>query len=260
MTKAILFPFILACMLTSCASFSSMTIDNNIKKISIGMTPEQVVSFLGKGYEVVSASEEATTFAYQSYNGVYNLIFVNGRLKEWYKEWLPNSSSYQPGGLYYPGTSYQPGGTYPGHDIEYFPEFIDNKGRRTTISKDVFGNTVIQDDRGNKVTIKKDIFGNLQIEDNNGNRTSYEKDIFGNLIYNHNGRKISIEKDIFDNLQYKDSRGKNASLKKDIFDVYTYTDSNGNKISFDKETWRQTSRRFDSDQAFFVYLIRRYLY
>lgn len=54
--------------------------------------------------------------------------------------------------------------------------------RKRTVTKDIFGNTIIEDDKGNKKTIKKDIFGNLIIEDRNGNKKVIKKDIFDNII------------------------------------------------------------------------------
>ena len=58
----------------------------------------------------------------------------------------------------------------------------DGKGHNTTIRKDIFGNTVIEDNGGNKKTIGKDIFGNTVIEDSNGNKTTIKKDIFGDIV------------------------------------------------------------------------------
>ena len=51
-----------------------------------------------------------------------------------------------------------------------------------SISKDIFGDTVIENNCGNRKTIKKDIFGDTVIEDNRGNRKSIKKDIFGNTV------------------------------------------------------------------------------
>lgn len=54
--------------------------------------------------------------------------------------------------------------------------------RKQTVTKDIFGNTVIEDSRGNKKTIKKDIFGDTVIEDGRGNKKVIKKDIFDNII------------------------------------------------------------------------------
>lgn len=77
--------------------------------------------------------------------------------------------------------------------------------RKQTVTKDIFGNTIIEDDKGNKKTIKKDIFGNTIIEDSKGNKKTIKKDIFGDtVIEDGRGNKKVIKKDIFDNIIIED--------------------------------------------------------
>lgn len=57
----------LICTLASCASVlppdykgltnSMMNADNNIKKISLGMTKEQVITIMGEHYEIIGSKE-----------------------------------------------------------------------------------------------------------------------------------------------------------------------------------------------------------
>lgn len=42
----------------------------------------------------------------------------------------------------------------------------DKYGDKTTIEKDIFGNTIIKDSKGNKTTVEKDMFGNIIIKSN----------------------------------------------------------------------------------------------
>ncbi len=246
----------------SCSTYSYQSmanIDNNIKKINIGMTQEDVISILGNFYEIIDSKKESVILGYKSYdNGIYKLTFQNGELTEWHKEWFTReTSSYQPNAT---SSTSQPINATVTQDIFDNLQYTDSEGKTVTIKKDIFENTQIEDNRGNKISIKKDIFGDTQIEDNKGNRSSMRKDIFGNLSYINNGEEISIKRDIFGDLSFSGG-GKNAKLKKDIFDTRTYSDSKGNKIEFNKEVWENFMKSNDNnDQIFFISLIKKYLY
>lgn len=90
----------LICTLASCASVlppdykgltnSMMNADNNIKKISLGMTKEQVIAIMGEHYEIIGSKEGELLLGYKAYDyGIYKLLFINNKLKEWTKDWLP---------------------------------------------------------------------------------------------------------------------------------------------------------------------------
>lgn len=90
----------LICTLASCASVlppdykgltnSMMNADNNIKKINLGMTKEQVITIMGEHYEIIGSKEGELLLGYKAYDyGIYKLLFINNKLKEWTKDWLP---------------------------------------------------------------------------------------------------------------------------------------------------------------------------
>lgn len=81
---------IFICVTTSCSSYKGITsTDNNIKKVSVGMKKKKVISIMGDNYEVLAAREGVMTLGYKSpHNGIYKLVFVRDKLKEWNKEWL----------------------------------------------------------------------------------------------------------------------------------------------------------------------------
>ncbi|MFV0539307.1 MAG: hypothetical protein ACK5M3_18350 [Dysgonomonas sp.] len=90
----------LICTLASCTSVlppnynaitdSMMNADNNIKKISLGMTKEQVIAIMGEYYEIIGSKEGELLLGYKAYDyGIYKLRFINNKLTEWTKDWLP---------------------------------------------------------------------------------------------------------------------------------------------------------------------------
>lgn len=100
MIKKLLIALTLICTLASCAPIlppnykgiatSMMNADNNIKKIGLGMTKEQVIAIMGENYEVIGSKESEILLGYKSYDyGIYKLRFINNKLTEWTKDWLP---------------------------------------------------------------------------------------------------------------------------------------------------------------------------
>lgn len=81
---------ILICMITSCSSYRGMMgADSNIKKVNLGMTQQEVIAIMGDTYEIISTKEGTSTLGYKSSdNGIYKLLFIDGKLKEWNKEWF----------------------------------------------------------------------------------------------------------------------------------------------------------------------------
>ncbi|HMM04434.1 MULTISPECIES: hypothetical protein [unclassified Dysgonomonas] len=117
----------------------------------------------------------------------------------------------------------------------------DEDGNKTTIKKDIFGNTVIEDNKGNKKTIKKDIFGNTVIEDNKGNKKTIKEDIHGNTVIEDNkGNKTTIREDIFGDKVIEDNKGYRKTIKKDIFDNTIIEDNKGNRTKIGKDIFDNT--------------------
>ncbi len=101
--KNIIYLLLLFCIMTSCSTYHSMIrADANMKNINLGMTKEQVISVMGKSYEIISSRDSMLTLGYKSGDyGIYRLLFIDGKLKEWDKEWLTDryvkESSYKYG-------------------------------------------------------------------------------------------------------------------------------------------------------------------
>lgn len=105
MIKRIIILSALVFMLASCGTLmpakymsvskSMMNTDENMKKVELGMTQEQVISAMGKRYEIIGARENMVILGYKSYdNGIYKLFFVDEKLIEWNKEWIPQRWDY----------------------------------------------------------------------------------------------------------------------------------------------------------------------
>ena len=74
----------------SCSSYKGIAyIDENMKKVRLGMTQKKVISILGDNHEVVAYKGEACTLGYKSSDsGIYKLVFMDDKLQKWNKEWL----------------------------------------------------------------------------------------------------------------------------------------------------------------------------
>ncbi|MDH6307654.1 putative nucleic acid binding AN1-type Zn finger protein [Dysgonomonas sp. PFB1-18] len=86
MKKIIL--LILICIATSCASHKDIaSTDNNMKKVTTGMSKKKVISIMGDNYEVISSQNNTYTLGYKTAdNGVYKLVFTDDKLVKWNKE------------------------------------------------------------------------------------------------------------------------------------------------------------------------------
>jgi len=75
-------------------SYNNRIYDTNkhIKEINLGMSKQDVITIMGENYEVLYAKNGTVVLGYRSYDyyvhGVYKLVFVDGKLTEWEKEWL----------------------------------------------------------------------------------------------------------------------------------------------------------------------------
>ncbi len=100
MIRKTVFLLLLAGLVTACGSMvpsnyagissSMMRTDEQMKKVSLGMTKEQVIEVMGIYYEALEAREGEFVMGYKVYDyGIYKLYFTNGKLTKWRKEWLP---------------------------------------------------------------------------------------------------------------------------------------------------------------------------
>lgn len=86
---------VVAILLTSCASINNqLSAGSNMTKVQLSMTKDEVVKIMGRTYEVVGSRQtnegsEETIGYLDAYNDIYMLTFLNGRLVEYHKEWLP---------------------------------------------------------------------------------------------------------------------------------------------------------------------------
>lgn len=84
---------ILTYVAASCSATKGIVnIDDNMKKISVGMTKKKVISVLGQDYGVISSKDKTTTLGYKtSDGGLYRLVFIDDKLKEWRKDHFRNN-------------------------------------------------------------------------------------------------------------------------------------------------------------------------
>ncbi|NDV65889.1 hypothetical protein [Bacteroides sp. 224] len=92
MIKNLFLGVLLLIILTSCASYGNMfTANTRIKDVEIDMNKNEVIAIMGKTYEVIGVTEHVEVWGYKTIDeAIYKLYFVDGRLKEWNKEWIIN--------------------------------------------------------------------------------------------------------------------------------------------------------------------------
>lgn len=164
-------------LLTSCASIqTAMYADQNMKKVNVGMTREQVVSIMGKGYQPLGARGNEVTLGYQNAEGgTYVLLFVDNRLYEWTKE-PPQYATSQV--VVNPGNNNnQP---------------VDPARVNISIKKDIFGHLVFNGENGKSATLKTDVFDSHIYTDSNGNKIEYGKDIWPSVIKQYRGDEQAL--------------------------------------------------------------------
>lgn len=91
MIKKLLLLFIPICIFTSCYTArmkNELKADNNMQKVRIGMTKEEVVSIMGNTYKMMEAKQ--TTDGYKEVigyvdlqEGIYRIRLSNGKVAEW---------------------------------------------------------------------------------------------------------------------------------------------------------------------------------
>lgn len=94
-----IYAIILAITLTACGYVKDVwNMDSNVRKIELGMSKKQVISIMGKYYEIVGARKteygnvETIRYSYSNANNIrtsYLLSFEDGKLVEWFQEKLP---------------------------------------------------------------------------------------------------------------------------------------------------------------------------
>lgn len=116
-----------------------------------------------------------------------------------------------------------------------------NSGYNATFKIDIFDKTIIQDNKGYKYENSKDIFGNTNVQEQvNGSKSQFTRNMRGGLEYTRDGKK--------------------ATLEKDIFDEWIYKDSFGNEIQYNATIWKRVMQQFKNDEAFFWELIDLFFY
>lgn len=88
----------LICLLALSACGTSK-LESGVKELGLGMTKHEVISTLGKNYEVIGAAVtpdgNIETWKYSSWNAMTNetkkfiINFADGRLVEWHREYTP---------------------------------------------------------------------------------------------------------------------------------------------------------------------------
>lgn len=101
--KKIVFISLIACLLAACSTHNQIAKSkDNVKQIELGMTKKEVITIMGKKYEVFGASQTLegavvevlqyegadSKLAYASYGAdrYYLFTFEDGRLVEWHTE------------------------------------------------------------------------------------------------------------------------------------------------------------------------------
>lgn len=83
---------IVALVLTGCSAMQEvMNLDKNARKLEQGMTKKEVVHLLGNSYKVVEGRSTYRGFVEvigytNAEEGVYNLVFLDGKLDSWVYE------------------------------------------------------------------------------------------------------------------------------------------------------------------------------
>lgn len=130
--------------------------------------------------------------------------------------------------------------------------------------KSMFFQDLVQDYMqisGYEAAYKVDILDTMTMTDNQGKKQTAKEDIFGLMqIKSESPNKIAnIQTDFSGDLVYKASNNQSASLKKDSWGNRTYTDSNKTKIEMPEAVWQRLSKRYQSENHAFIFLIEQFL-
>ena len=92
----LLFCFSLILLLSSCTSSSTIMTSEKMNNLELGMTKDQVVSILGKGYTIAEKRvDNGVNLEVLSYRNLYKddefymFVFTNDKLERWYRDLLP---------------------------------------------------------------------------------------------------------------------------------------------------------------------------
>lgn len=88
--KTLCFIMLILC-LSACSSFvSTWNFSSNVKRVCQGMTKEQVISIMGKSYNVEEAVNRPNGYveaiSYNTDEAYYLFKFTDDRLEEWHRE------------------------------------------------------------------------------------------------------------------------------------------------------------------------------
>lgn len=94
--KTILTVILSLLIFTSCATMiSSLNADKRMKDVRIGMTQDEVIQIMGNSYQVIGSKQNEVILGYEIISeSIYRLVFIDGVLTEWTKEWLPKQDSH----------------------------------------------------------------------------------------------------------------------------------------------------------------------
>ena len=142
--------------------------------------------------------------------------------------------------------------------LEQYPGILVNTNKQRTLFMDL-----IRENRrseGYQAKYSIDIFDKLIIEDNKGYKLEQGTDIFGSIQRNEqiNGVNTKLGKTLNGTLEFTAGKDK-ASLQKDIFNRRIYSDSFGNKVEFQAETWQRLVQRYATEEDAFLSLVDQFL-
>lgn len=138
--------------------------------------------------------------------------------------------------------------------LQTYPQVLRNAEAKTNMFRQLIHDN--RHDANYHVTYSVDIFGKVKIEDNRGNKSASETDIFGNDQYHEtiNGKDLSVNKELDGRIIYK-SGGRRAEIRKDILDRWIYSDSRGNELRINKQSWAILQQRYGSETNAFLFLV-----
>lgn len=96
--KKLLFYFIISLSIISCgAKYYGQMNSDNMNKLKLGMTIQQVTDILGDTYKIskneMVGTNEIKVLSYRNADEFYNFTFENGLLKKWDRELVPQIQS-----------------------------------------------------------------------------------------------------------------------------------------------------------------------
>jgi hypothetical protein len=96
--KLILATFLLVLIFSACSPMLLSKLNSKtMSQIQLGMTKQELSEILGNKYTIsekrMESNSEVEVLSYRNYpytDEFYQFVFINGNLKEWYKEVIPS--------------------------------------------------------------------------------------------------------------------------------------------------------------------------